>query len=77
MRPEDLGDFRPAHKLVDGEEFEELGVQGDLRDAGFFVNAVEEVGLFVVVRCEDYVVDDSGNNLNILVEVGVTERQTH
>ncbi len=56
---EDFGDFRPAHDLVDGKKFEELGFKGDLGIAGIFVDAVEKVRLFVVVGSEDDEVDDS------------------
>ena len=42
-----------------GEEFEELGFNRDLSVAGVGLDAVEEVGLLVVVRSEDNVVDDA------------------
>jgi hypothetical protein len=57
VRAEVLRDFGPAHELVHGEELEKLGVKGDLCVAAVFMDAVEEVGLFVVVRGEDDVVD--------------------
>lgn len=50
---------RPPHDFVDGEEFEKLGFKSDLGVARFFLDAVEEIGLFVVVWCEDDVEDDS------------------
>ena len=54
-----LGDLGPAHELVDGEELEELGVEGHLRVTGVAEDAVEEVVLLVVVRSEDDEVDDA------------------
>ena len=58
-----LGDDGPAHEFGDGEEFEELGFRGDEAVAGVGVDAVQEVGLFVVVGGEDDVVDDSLEDL--------------
>ena len=57
------GDKGPAHKLGDGEEFEKGGFVGDEGVSGLGIDPVEEVGLFVVVRCEDDVVDNSLENL--------------
>jgi len=54
-----LGDNGPAHKFGDGEEFEEGGFGGDEGVAAVEVDAVEEVGLFVVVGGENDVVDYS------------------
>jgi hypothetical protein len=51
---------------VNGEELEELGVEGDLVVSGIFVDAVEEVGLLVVVGGEDDIVDDSLEDLRML-----------
>ena len=59
VRAEELRNFWPSHKFMDGEEFEELGVKGNLLNTGVFVDAVEEVGLFVIIGGEDNVVDDS------------------
>lgn len=56
-------DLRPSHKLVDGEQLQELGVEGYLRVAGIFVDSVEEVRLLIIVRGQDYIVDDSLKNL--------------
>jgi hypothetical protein len=52
------GDFWPSHELVDGEESQELCIERDLRVTRVFVDAVEEVGLFVIVWCEYDIVDD-------------------
>ena len=59
MGTEELGYFGPAHEFVDGEELEELRLKRDLAVAGITEDAVEEVGLFVVVWSEDHVVNDS------------------
>ncbi len=50
---------RPPHYLVDGKEFEKLGFEGYLGVAGVFLNAVEEIGLFIIEGGEDGVEDDS------------------
>ena len=63
VRAEALGDDGPAHELGDGEGFEEFFLFGDLGVAGVGVDAVEEVGLFVVVGGEEDVEDDSLENL--------------
>lgn len=63
MGAKELRYFRPAHEFVNGEEFEELGFEGDLAVAGVSDDAVEEVGLFVVVGGKNNVVDDSLENL--------------
>ena len=60
---EHLGDFGPSHEFVDGEEFEELGFQGHLSVAGVSLDAVQEVGLFVVVGGEDDEIDDALESL--------------
>lgn len=54
-----LGDDGPAHDFGDGELFEEALFLGDEGVAGVGVDAVQEVGLLVVVRGEDDVVDDA------------------
>ena len=55
-----LGHHGPAHQLGHGEELEEGVVGGDeVRGAAVFGDAVEEVGLFVVVGGEDDEVDDA------------------
>jgi hypothetical protein len=59
MRTKELRDFWPSHEFVNGEELEELGIEWYLGISGISVYAVEEVGLFVVVGCEDHIVDDS------------------
>lgn len=58
-----LGHDGPAHEFGDGEEFEELGFRRDQAVARVGVDAVQEVGLFVVVGGEDDVVDDSLEDL--------------
>ena len=63
MRAEFLGDDGPAHEFGDGEEFEELGFGWDEGVAGVGLDAVEEVGLFVVVGREDNVEDYSLEDL--------------
>lgn len=63
VRAKELGDFGPAHELVDREELEELGVVGDLRVARVLVDAVEEVVLLVVVGGKNHEVDDSLEDL--------------
>lgn len=52
-----LGDGRPAHQLVHGEEFQEGGIGRDLLVARIAVNAVKEIGLFIIVGGEDDEVD--------------------
>lgn len=52
-----LGDDGPAHEFRDGEELEEGGFSRDEGVAAVEVDAVEEVGLFVVVGGENDVVD--------------------
>lgn len=71
MRAEFFGDDGPAHEFGDGEEFKELGFGGDEGVAGVGLDAVEEVGLFVVVGGEDDVVDYTLENLEKLVIRGV------
>lgn len=58
MRSEYLSDFRPSHQLVYCEKLEELGIGRYLGVAGVFVDTVKKVGLFVVVGCENDIVDD-------------------
>ena len=52
-----FGDDGPAHEFGDGEEFEKTGFGGDLGIPGVEVDAVEQIGLFVVVGGEEDVVD--------------------
>lgn len=52
---------------MNGEELEELCIERDLRIANVFVDSVEEIGLFVVVRCEDDIVDNALQDLGMLV----------
>lgn len=66
MGAEALGDDGPAHEFGDGEGFEELLLVGDEGVAGVGVYAVEEVGLFVVVRGEEDVIDDSLEDLKVV-----------
>ena len=63
MGPEALGDDGPAHEFGDGEGLEEFFLFGDFGVAGVGVDAVEEVGLFVVVGGEEDVVDYSLEDL--------------
>ena len=58
VRAELLCYHGPAHQFVDGKEAEQAGFNWNLGVAGFGVDAMEEVGLFVVVGGEDDVVDD-------------------
>jgi hypothetical protein len=44
---------------VNGEELQKLGIKRYLSIAGILVDSVKEIGLFIVVRSEDNVVDDS------------------
>lgn len=53
------GDDGPAHEFGDGELFEEALLLGDKGVAAVGVDAVQEVGLLVVVGGEDDVVDDA------------------
>jgi hypothetical protein len=48
---------------VNGEEPKELGVEGYLGVTCIFVDSVKEVGLLIVVGREDYIVDDSLEDL--------------
>lgn len=57
MGAEFLGYHWPAHELGDGKELEELGIKGELYIAGIELDAVEEVGLLIVVGSEDDEVD--------------------
>ena len=62
----DLSNFRPPHEFVDCEELEELGIESYLGVSGVSVNAMEEVGLFVVIWSENDIVDDSLEDLGTL-----------
>jgi hypothetical protein len=48
---------------VDREEFEKLGIEGDLGIPGIFVNAVKKIRLLIVVGSEDNIVDYSLEDL--------------
>ena len=61
-----LGDNGPAHQFRDGEGFQKLLLVRDKGVAGIGVDAVEEIGLFIVVGSEEYVVDHSLEDLRIL-----------
>lgn len=52
-----LGNDGPSHEFRNGECLEELLLARDEGVAGVGVDAVEEIGLFVVVRGEEDVVD--------------------
>jgi len=58
-----FGDDGPAHEFGDGEEFEELLFEGYEGIARIRVDAVKQVGLFVVVGGEDNVINYSLENL--------------
>lgn len=49
---------------MDGEELEELGLDRNLSVAGVRLNAVKKVGLLIVVRSEDNVVNDALESLD-------------
>jgi hypothetical protein len=69
MRTKELRNFWPSHEFVNGEELEELGIEWYLGISGISVNAMEEVGLFVVVGGEDDIVDDSLQDLEKLAYI--------
>lgn len=60
---EEFGYFWPSHKFVDSKELEELCIERDLSVSSVLVDAVEKIGLFVVVGCEDNIVNNSLQNL--------------
>ena len=62
---EALRDDGPAHQFGDGEGFEQLLLVGDEGVARVGMDAVEEVGLLVVVGGEEDVVDDSLEDLEV------------
>lgn len=66
MGAKSLGNDGPTHKFRDGESFEQLLLAGDEGVAGVRIDAVEEVGLFVVVGGEKDIVDYSLEDLCIL-----------
>lgn len=66
MGAETLGDDGPTHELRDGEELEELAFVGDKGVPGVGMDAMEEIGLFVVVGGEEDVIDYSLKNLGKL-----------
>lgn len=51
---------------MNSEELKELCVERYLGVAGVFVDSVKEVGLLVVVWCEDDIVDDALKDLDLL-----------
>ncbi len=59
MGPELLGNNRPSHKFGDGEEFQQLGFKRDQAVAVVAVYAMQKIGLFVVVRREDDIINYS------------------
>jgi hypothetical protein len=63
MRAKHLGNFRPSHELLYREEFQELGVQRNLRVPCISVDSVEEIVLLIIVGGEDDEVDDALENL--------------
>ena len=66
VRAETLGDDGPAHELGNGEGFDEVFFFGDEGVAGVVVDAVEEVGLFVVVGSKEDVEDYSLEYLDVV-----------
>jgi len=71
---EALGDDGPAHEFGDGEGFDEVALLGDERIAGVGVDAVEEVGLFIVMGGEEDVEDYSLEDLRHVREIGLVVR---
>ena len=65
----------PAHEFIDREEAEQAGFDWDPGVAGFGVDAVEEVGLLVVVGGEDNIIDDPLENLSQLVNQPCRRRE--
>lgn len=65
-----FGDDGPPHEFGNGEKFEELGLRGDESVAGIGMDAVEEVGLLVVIRRKNDIVNYSLENLRGYVRVG-------
>ena len=61
-----LGNNGPAHQFRDGEGFQKLLLIRDEGVAGIGVDAVEEIGLFIVVGSEEDVVYHSLEDLRIL-----------
>lgn len=72
---EALGDDRPAHEFRDGEGFDEVAFFGDEGVAGVGVDAVEQVGLLVVVGGEEDVEDHSLEDLRHVREIGLVVRE--
>ena len=66
MRAKALGNNGPAHQFRDGEGFQKLLLIRDEGVAGIGVDAVEEIGLFIVVGSQEDVVDHSLEDLRIL-----------
>jgi hypothetical protein len=56
-------DVGPSHEFGNCELFQELSFHGHERVAAVFLNAVEEIGLFIVVWSEDDIVDDALESL--------------
>ena len=63
-----LGSDRPPVELRNGEKLKQLGFDRYLCIARVAVDAVQEVGLLVVVGCEDDEVDDALKYLGILLD---------
>ena len=61
-----LGNNGPAHQFRDGEGFQKLLLVRNKGVAGIGVDAVEEIGLFIVVGSEEDVVDHSLEDLRML-----------
>ena len=72
---EELGNDGPAHEFGDREGFEQLLLAGDEGVASVGVDAMEEIGLFVVVRSEENVIYDSLEDLES-VSCGIKKEHT-
>ena len=66
MGPKTLGNDGPAHEFRDGEGFEQLLLVGDEGVTGIGVDAMEKVGLLIVVRGEENIIDDSLEDLEVV-----------
>lgn len=64
LRAELLGHHGPAHQLVDRKQLDEAGFDGDSRQSGVLLHAVQEIRLFVVVGGKNNVIDNPGKDLS-------------
>lgn len=65
VRSKLLGNHGPSHELWNGEEFDQLRIFGDHSVPRIALNAVYEVGLFVVVGRKDDEVNDALEDLHM------------